>query len=390
MVHKKQGKHFGKKVIIAVPVIGIFIFLGTNFPFSGLFMEYFNLKESFSKISLEKELRHIPTPPEVKAVYMTSWTAAEKGLRERIIKLVENTELNSIVIDIKDSTGKISFPMADYKIQQIGSSENRIKDIGDLIKELHNKNIYIIGRISVFQDSYLARKRPDIAVKKNDSVSVWKDYKGISWLDTCSKEVWEYTIAIAREAEAMGFDELNFDYVRFPSDGNINDMKHLNCDPKLTKSDQLESFFYYLKKGLNDLSVPLSVDLFGMAMTNTDDLNIGQVLERTEPYFDYIAPMVYPSHYPRGYNNYQNPAAMPYEIVKAAMDAASFRLTAASSTPHKLRPWLQDFDLGADYNAAMVRKQKQAVYDAGLNSWMLWNASSKYTADALDTGNEEL
>ena len=110
-----------------------------------------------------------------------------------------------------------------------------------------------------------------------------------------------------------------------------------------------------------------------MIATNFDDLNIGQVLERTEPYFDYLSPMVYPSHYPKDYNDFANPAAKPYEVIKLSMDSAVKRLLAASSSPFKLRPWLQDFDLGANYDAVMIRKEKQAVYDAGLNSWLLWS-----------------
>ena len=230
----------------------------------------------------------------------------------------------------------------------------------------------------------MAKARPDLAVKRTDGVTNWKDYKGALWLDPCSKEVWDYIVAIAREAESVGFDELNFDYIRFPSDGNTNNIKYLHCDNTLTKPDLLENFFYNLKKGLNDLNVPISADLFGMVATNFDDLNIGQVLERTEPYFDYISPMVYPSHYPNGYNGFPNPAAKPYEVIKISMDSAVKRLLAASSSPFKLRPWLQDFDLGANYDAVMIRKEKQAVYDAGLNSWLMWSPSNKYTIEALD------
>ena len=128
----------------------------------------------------------------------------------------------------------------------------------------------------------------------------------------------------------------------------------------------------------------MSADLFGMVSTNLDDLNIGQVLERAEPYFDYLSPMVYPSHYPNGYNGFANPATKPYEVIKLSMDSAVKRLLAASSSPFKLRPWLQDFDLGANYDAAMIRQEKQAVYDAGLNSWLLWSPSNRYTIGALD------
>ena len=133
--------------------------------------------------------------------------------------------------------------------------------------------------------------------------------------------------------------------------------------------------------------MPISVDLFGMTTTNSDDLNIGQILEYAAPYVDYIAPMVYPSHYPKTFQGFANPAEHPYEVVKFAMEKGVEKLIAASSTPSKLRPWLQDFDLGATYDASMVRAQIQATYDAGLTSWMLWDAANRYTRDALDLSN---
>ena len=180
---------------------------------------------------------------------------------------------------------------------------------------------------------------------------------------------------------------MNFDYIRFPSDGNMKNIAYDYWDEITPSAEVMSSFFAYLRRELGDVGVPLSADLFGMTTVNYDDLNIGQVLENAAPYFDYIAPMVYPSHYPTGFAGFKNPAAHPYEIVNQAMTVASARLIAASSTPSKLRPWLQDFDLGANYDAEMVRKQIQAVYDSGLTSWMVWDASNKYTRDAYELIN---
>ena len=335
-------------------------------------------------VSKKEAVHHIKTPHEVRGIYMTSWVASTDSIKKGLIKIAEDTEVNSIIVDIKDYTGKVAFLMDNPKVKEFNSSENRIKDIKGFIKELHDKNIYVIGRIAVFQDPFLAKIRPDLYVKKSDGISIWKDYKGAMWLDPCSKEAWDYVIAIAKESELIGFDELNFDYIRFPSDGNMKDIKYTHCNTALSKPELLETFFYNLKKGLSDSSVPLSADLFGITATNYDDLNIGQVLERAEPYFDYISPMVYPSHYPKNYNGFANPATKPYEVIKIAMDTAVKRLITASSSPLKIRPWLQDFDLGADYDASMIRKQKQAVYDAGLNSWLMWSPSNKYTVGAFD------
>ncbi len=326
---------------------------------------------------------HLITPEPVRAIYMTSWVAGTTNWRSELVKLIEDTELNAVVVDVKDYTGRISFEVTDQKLKDIGSPEKRIPDIREFINELHGKNIYAIARISVFQDPFFIKKRPDLAVKKKDG-GIWKDYKGIAWLNPASREVWDYTIKIAKEAEAVGFDELNFDYIRYPSDGNMKDIVLPLADGATNKAESMRFFFAYLQKELKPLKIPLSADLFGLTTWNYDDLNIGQIMEYAEPYFNYICPMVYPSHYPKTFQGYANPANHPYEIIFSAMTKASERLLKATSTPSKLRPWLQDFDLGADYTAEIIRKEKQAVYEAGLTSWMLWNSANKYTQGALD------
>ncbi len=350
---------------------------------------------------------HIKTPTPVRAIYMTSWVAGNKKRREELVALARATEVNAIVIDIKDYTGKISFLVEDPLLKKIGTTENRIPDIRDFIAALHRDNIYVIGRISVFQDPALVKNRPDLAVKqKSNTSAIWKDFKGISWLDAGAEPAWEYIVALANESRRNGFDELNFDYIRFPSDGNMKDI-YFPWSGTKEKSEVLRGFFAYLREKLGHAGAPISADLFGMTTTNTDDLNIGQVLENALMYFDFVAPMVYPSHYPPTFLGLKNPAAYPYEVVKYSMQHAATRARAttttialhgavaiASTTPplyqkeqfslSKLRPWLQDFNLGAIYTADMVRKQKQAVYDSGLDSWMLWSAANHYTAGALD------
>ena len=194
---------------------------------------------------------------------------------------------------------------------------------------------------------------------------MWKDYKGLSFVDVSAKEFWDYIVALGEESYAVGFDELNFDYIRFPSDGNMRDIyyplseKRILEDPIAGKASALEDFFVYLHRKLSPTGVVLSADLFGMTMTNKDDLNIGQVLERATPYFDFIAPMVYPSHYPKNFNGYDNPNKYPYEIIKFSMDKGVERLIAASSSPDKLRPWIQDFDYGGNYDIPEIQAQKR-------------------------------
>lgn len=404
-----ENKKESKKNISTKPIFaGVFLV-------ASLFLSYTTLPKitatKYENIKSEKKIEeikpdvfvatHIKTPVAVKAIYMTACAASTPSMRDGLIKLIDTTEINSLVLNIKDETGKISFDVENPELKdfvaQPKNGECKIDDIKGFIKTLHEKNIYVIGRIPVFQDLYMTKKRPELAVKKASDGSVWQDRKGIRWLDTGSKEVWDYTISIGKESYDLGFDELNFDYVRFPTDGNMKEIyfpfsnEKLLADPINGKANILKSFFVYLNKNLKNYKgkgadnsrVVLSADLFGMTTNNTDDLGIGQILENAIPYFDYIAPMVYPSHYPPGFNNWKNPNDHPYELIKFVMSAGAERLTAASTTPLKLRPWLQDFDYGGNYDIPEVKAQIQATYDSGLTSWMLWSPSNKYTTGAL-------
>ena len=305
--------------------------------------------------------RHIETPVAVKAIYMSSWVAGTPSFRAELVKFARASEINAIVIDVKDSSGDIAFDMDDPVIDEVKAESTRAPDMREFVEDLHRDDIYVIARIAVFQDPLFAKHRPSIAVQRKNG-SVWKDRKGLSWLDPASRDAWDYAVRIGRASERAGFDELNFDYVRFPSDGNMNDIAYPVWDGKKTKDAVIEEFFTYMRNELANVGVPISADIFGLTTIREDDMNIGQVLEKIAPHVDYIAPMVYPSHYPAGFNGYQNPAAHPYEVIYEAMARASARLVAASSSPAKLRPWIQDFDLGATYTADMISKQKQAIF----------------------------
>lgn len=336
-----------------------------------------------SPVVPEFVVTHVKTPEPVKALYMTSWVASTPSLAKKVIDLVDTTEANALVIDIKDYTGNISFISGDERLAQEGIEENRIKNIKEFIDELHKKNIYVIGRIAVFQDPHMVKRRPDLAVKTaSDKNVVWKDRKGITWLDAGSQEVWDYAVLIGEVSYSVGFDEINYDYIRFPSDGNMKDIYYPLSEGK-QKSEVLKSFFVYLNDTIRKKGIPISADLFGMVTTNTDDLNIGQVLENTLPYVDYVAPMVYPSHFPPTWNGLKNPAANPYEVIKYSMGKAVERAKAMGEDPLKLRPWLQDFNLGATYTKEMVRDQIKATYDVGLTSWMIWDPANTYTPGGL-------
>lgn len=331
---------------------------------------------------------HIETPEAVKAIYMSSWVAGTKSIRDKLILLVEETEINAIVIDVKDYTGKISFTPKNGTLLAYGSSEKRISDIDELIAELHSKNIYVIGRVAVFQDPHMTKTHPEHAVKTASNKNlVWKDDKGISWLDAGSEDVWEYSALIGEEAYSRGFDEINYDYIRFPSDGNMQDIYFPYSEGKI-KSEVVRGYFEFLKMRFALQEIPISADLFGMVTTNKDDLGIGQILEYGLANFNFVAPMVYPSHYPDGWNNLSNPADHPYDVIKLSMGPAATRAEAMGLTRDSLRPWIQDFNLGATYTAEMVRAQITALDDLGIDSWMIWDASNTYTEGALKKESE--
>jgi hypothetical protein len=330
------------------------------------------------------------SPPEiVKAVYVTSWSASKESYIEYLINLARDTEINGVVIDVKDWSGYIAYDTALPEVEKYKAKSVRIKDIGSLVQRLRQEGIYSIARITVFQDPVLARARPDLAVRSESGPSsLWLDDSGLAWIDPAAKESWDYNIAIAREVLALGFDEINFDYIRFPSDGNLRDMSFPLWDGEVPKHSVIREFFGYLRQELPEAK--LSVDLFGLSTVNTDDLGIGQVIEDAFEYFDYICPMVYPSHYAYGFLGYQNPAAYPYEVVEYSMEKALARLAVFNQSKEikaRLRPWLQDFNLGAVYDPAMVRSEIAAVYDAAkdnFSGFMLWNSSNVYTTKALE------
>ncbi len=378
---RKLWNDTGATRIVAILLGACLIFVGVVVIFSILPLgkvKYRYIPEtSIVSTTTPKEIvTHMRTPDPLKAVYMSSWAAGNEKFRAHLFDLVDTTEVNAVVIDVKDFSGRISFPVDDPRLIKIGSAQNRISDVKDFIMRLHEKNIYVIARISSFQDSFLIKNHPELSVKTR-SGAIWQDYKGVKWLDAGAQPVWDYLVAIGEQSYALGFDELNFDYIRYPSDGNLEDISYSWSNGR-TRREVMHDFFLYLREQLASTSVPLSADLFGLTTSSNDDLGIGQVLTDALPYFDYVSPMVYPSHFSTGYLGFEKPAIHPYDVVKFAMMTAVNRVIAASSSPSKLRPWLQAFDLGATYTPAMVRAQIQATNDVGLSSWMLWDAACIY------------
>lgn len=380
-----------KKTLVCLVLVFVFLFLfvlpkAMSVRYVSLAKNY-PINNSISSTSIEKIFvpSYVSTPEPLKGIYMTSWVASSESLRGNLVKLIEETEINAVVIDVKDYSGKVVFSIQNnQKLKDFGSEEIRVKDMQEFIETLHKKGIYVVARIAVFQDQYFVKHRPDLAVKNSSGASVWKDRKGISWIDPGSKEYWDYVVLIAKESRRVGFDEINFDYIRFPSDGNMQDISY-PFSSTTPKHIVMRNFFQYLHNELMDSGLKISADLFGMVTTAQDDMGIGQLLEDALPYFDYIMPMVYPSHYPPTFQGFSNPEAHPYEIVNFAMGEAVKRANLASTTPNKLRPWLQDFGLKMTYGPSEIKAQIKATNDVGLTSWILWSPSNKYTKSALQT-----
>lgn len=352
---------------------------------------FISIKFSLARVLIDKERAELffkePSiinfkkyPPYIKGIYLTSWTAGDSSKINHFIDLIEKTELNAVVIDIKEVDGKIVFDTDSSLINELKTEDIKIPNLKEIVRQLHQENIYTISRIVVFKDDSLPKIKPKLALK-NKSKGLWQDYKEKTWLDPASQEAWDYHVELAKEAIKIGFDEINFDYVRFPSDGDISNIIYPAWDMKTPKSEIIRRFFEYLAEKLKPLGAFLSVDLFGLTMVRSDDMNIGQILENAIPYFDFICPMVYPSHYPPDFEGYSNPAAYPYEIIKMNLLKGKERMDSSES---RLRPWLQDFDLGANYNKEMIELEKQAVYDTNSYGWLLWNPTSRYTEEALE------
>jgi len=321
---------------------------------------------------------HKSSPNPLRAIYVTGWTAGTSTRLQHILSLYEDSVLNAVVIDIKDATGRLSYMPLDETLLVSGVGTKRIRDLDAVIAEFHQRGIYVIGRISVFQDPYYGLRHPEDTLKNSRTGVAWADYKGITWLRPDSTAVREYVARIAQDAYAQGFDEINVDYVRFPSDGPL---AYIDMSGFVdTKQVTMEKFFGALREDL--FGIPLPADVFGLTMSAKDDVGIGQKAALIAPSVDALAPMVYPSHFWNGTYGIAVPAAEPYKVIYKSLGDGIKKLEAVGIDKSKLRPWLQDFDLvGVVYDAEKVRAQIQAAHDLGIDSWMMWDPRNVYTKE---------
>ena len=326
-----------------------------------------------------------PRPQHVRGIYVNAWAAGSRGRMEEMIRIARETEVNALVIDIKDATGYLSHPSDLPLAKEIGANEQiRIADLPGLLDRLEAEGIYPIARIVIVKDPLLIAARPELAIQDVNG-GVWVDSKEIVWLNPYEPEVWRYHVDLAREVAEMGFPEIQWDYVRFP-DADADDIAraYYRGSRGRDRPEAIRGFLRYARGRLGDLPVRSTADVFGVTTSAQRDVGIGQLWEQFIDVVDVALPMVYPSHYWRGSFGIEDPNGKPYEIVHRAVSDA-VRRSAAVVGAGSTRPWLQDFTLGEPvYTASEVRAQIQATYDAGVYEWILWNPGSRYTEDALE------
>jgi hypothetical protein len=312
-------------------------------------------------------------PNEVRGVHVT---AALASIPRQVESYLRIPGLNTLEVDVKDENGEVGFLLpAESLARRIGASKPYYK-AGRLAGKTRAAGVYLIGRVVVFEDPILSEKRPDLAIRRRDG-SVWRNHAGLGWSNPYDKRVWDYNIEIATAAARAGFDEIQFDYVRFPSDGDITEAVYRGKvaeDPGWT----IARFVHYAAKKLKPLGVRVSVDLFGLSATH--DLGVGQVPRRLARFVDAVYPMVYPSHYNPGEYNLPDPSAVPGVTVAASL--RDFR-RAMRGHKAKLIPWLEDFSLGRRRTPEEVRAQIRAARRAGSKGFLLWNPSGIYTQEVL-------
>ncbi|BDG62110.1 putative glycoside hydrolase [Caldinitratiruptor microaerophilus] len=322
----------------------------------------------------------------VRGIYLTGRTASSAQRLGELLALVDRTELNGMVIDVKSDWGTLTYRSDVPLAIEAGAGKGPIADLRALVTRLKEHDVYAIGRVVTFKDNYLPRHRPDLAVQRAGG-GLWQDRKGMTWLNPYKKEAWEYVINVAKEVAAAGFDEIQFDYVRFPTDGDVSQIVYPGRDGR-RREQVIADFLTYAREQLEPLGVWVSADIFGIMTMATDDQGIGQLLEEVARGPHILSPMVYPSHYGPGNYGFANPNAHPYETVYRALQDAHRRL--GEKFPDLIiRPWLQDFTLGQPpYGAREVRAQIRATYDSGIQEWLLWNAANVYTEAALGPADE--
>ena len=325
----------------------------------------------------------------VKGVYVTGPVAGSERLDE-ILSLLDQTELNSMVIDVKNDEGAVTFVAESGQAAELGCCINYIQDMPALMAKLKEHNVYTIARIVCFKDPKLAEARPELALRDTTGALV-TDGAGLSWVNPTKREVWEYIVSVALMCKDMGFDEIQYDYVRFPvvEEGTVIDFG-VDVTPE-NKHEYIEEFLRFSAESLHAHNMPVTVDLFGTVMGNPVDVErVGQDYTALASIADAVCPMIYPSHYSSGVFGLEVPDAKPYETILAALGDSNEALSGIPEDERAVvRPWLQSFTADwiegyIPYGGNEIRAQIDAVYAAGYDEWILWNAKNNYSAEGLE------
>jgi hypothetical protein len=342
----------------------------------------------FEKVTLraaDTSAEVVLKPQVIKAAYLTYYGFVDRGIRRRVLDLVSRTELNALVIDVKGDRGWILYrtevPLA---VAAGAQGPATVKDFDALMADLKARGIYTIARVVTFKDNILANHRRDLAIIDTRTGRPWIDRESLAWVDPFRTEVWDYNIAIAKEAVRRGFDEVQFDYVRFPTDGKLAAARYAREVNKETRLPTIAAFLERARTQIGPTGAFVAADIFGYTAFNENDTDIGQRVEELAPHVDFLSPMVYPSGYHLGIPGYRNPVRNPYQVVHESVRLIRKR---AGSHPAQVRPWLQDFrDYAFDrriFGVPEIRAQIKGSDDAGGTGWMLWNPRNDYTGAAL-------
>lgn len=333
------------------------------------------------------------TPVEAKGVYLSPEVAKDSKYMEELLYYLDTTELNAVVIDVKADSGAIVYAMDNDIAKEIGALRS-IVNIPQLVKTLKEHGVYVIARLVAFKDPILAKARPDLTFYNQDG-SKFYDSSNSAWVSPYKHEVWEYLASVGISCAEIGFDEINYDYMRFPTDGVANINWGVEAETK-TKTEAITEGIKYLCETLRMHDVYVSADVYGIVISSKlDAAAVGQDYKEMSRYLDYICPMIYPSHYGFGYAGIPYPDKEPAKIIKMALNSSNKRIAEIPEYQHSAicRPWLQDFTasyLGSKngeerylvYDAEVLRIQMEATYESGLTDWLLWNAGGSYTEDA--------
>jgi hypothetical protein len=329
-------------------------------------------------LSISK-MRDPGTTPVIRALYVNRFAAQSAKRMHWLIGIADSTEINGLVIDMKDEFGlNFHSTNAEYRKNE-GAGHGMVRDVRALLDTLHAHNIFATARIVTFKDPTTAQANPSWTIRRPDG-TIWQDKKGFSWVDPYNHALWDYNIGIAEELVHLGFDEIQFDYIRFPEPYKSLPTQVFPASNGMSKPDLLAAFLKTAHERLNKLGVRSTADIFGFVATVHGPLEVGQWWEKLAPVTDVLLPMTYPSHFPHGSFGIARPNAEPYKIQRISIDTARVRdQKLGIAAPEHVRPWIQAFSLGQPpYGASQIEEQKRGIYDAGYDGWVLWHPGSKY------------